>query len=193
MLITRDMLDRIVSGDITLQFRRWKRPTVKTGGTLKTARGVLAIDDVAEVEIESITTRAAKQAGFASRDELVSVLNQRAGGSIYRVKLHYAGEDPRIALRSNTSLTADDVAMLTKKLERFDTASKRGPWTRATLEIIREQPATRAGDLASSLDMERVWFKTNVRKIKNLGLTESLEIGYRLSPRGKALMKRLGW
>ena len=31
-------------------------------------------------------------------------------------------------------------------------------------------------------------FKRDVRKLKELGLTESLEIGYRLSPRGVAFM-----
>jgi hypothetical protein len=34
-------------------------------------------------------------------------------------------------------------------------------------------------------------FKTNVRKLKELGLTESLEVGYRLSPRGKTGIERL--
>jgi ribosomal protein S19E (S16A) len=29
-----------------------------------------------------------------------------------------------------------------------------------------------------------------VRKLKELGLTESLEVGYRLSPRGRALLDR---
>jgi ribosomal protein S19E (S16A) len=39
---------------------------------------------------------------------------------------------------------------------------------------------------------ERHPFKTDVRKLKELGLTESLEVGYRLSPRGQALLERLG-
>ena len=32
-------------------------------------------------------------------------------------------------------------------------------------------------------------FKVNVRKLKGLGLAESLEVGYRLSPRGRALLE----
>ena len=35
-------------------------------------------------------------------------------------------------------------------------------------------------------------FKTDVRKLKELGLTESLEVGYRLSPRGEAVLRALG-
>ena len=50
----------------------------------------------------------------------------------------------------------------------------------------------RAGDLAASAGRERHPFKTDVRKLKELGLTESLEVGYRLSPRGRALLERLG-
>ena len=38
---------------------------------------------------------------------------------------------------------------------------------------------------------ERLVFKQNVRKLKTLGLTESLEVGYRLSPRGMALLEKL--
>ncbi len=37
---------------------------------------------------------------------------------------------------------------------------------------------------------ETAWFKTNVRKLKALGLTESLEVGYRLSPRGRAFLEK---
>jgi len=37
---------------------------------------------------------------------------------------------------------------------------------------------------------ERLDFKRDVRKLKNLCLTESLEVGYRLSPLGRALLKR---
>jgi hypothetical protein len=44
----------------------------------------------------------------------------------------------------------------------------------------------RAGDLAVELGREREPFKIDVRKLKNLGLTTSLEVGYRLSPRGEA-------
>ena len=47
----------------------------------------------------------------------------------------------------------------------------------------------RAGDLADALGRERLPFKADVRKLKALGLTESLPIGYRLSPRGEAFLR----
>ena len=48
----------------------------------------------------------------------------------------------------------------------------------------------RAGDLAAELGPGALAFKADVRKLKALGLTESLEIGYRLSPRGRAWLDR---
>jgi len=39
--------------------------------------------------------------------------------------------------------------------------------------------------------LEKEAFKLNVRKLKNLGLTESLGTGYRISPRGRSVLERL--
>lgn len=85
----------------------------------------------------------------------------------------------------------DEDAALIARLDRFDRASSRGPWTRETLAIIGANPARRAADLAAALGRETAPFKRDVRKLKELGLTESLEIGYRLSPRGVALLESL--
>ncbi|HET9558634.1 MAG TPA: hypothetical protein VFS70_15950, partial [Actinomycetota bacterium] len=80
---------------------------------------------------------------------------------------------------------------LVARLARLDRASSHGPWTRATLELIASHPERRAGDLAAMVGREIQPFKTDVRKLKALGLTESLEVGYRLSPRGQALLAQL--
>ena len=52
----------------------------------------------------------------------------------------------------------------------------------------RSRTGVRAADLAESFGRETQPFKTDVRKLKNLGLTISLEVGYRLSPRGAAYL-----
>ena len=83
----------------------------------------------------------------------------------------------------------DDIKL---RLNRFDAASGVGNWTFRTLELIREHPGVLAAELAKKCDMDKPRFKTNVRKLKNLGLTISLEVGYMLSPRGIAFMKQLG-
>ena len=57
------------------------------------------------------------------------------------------------------------------------------------LALIADRPAVRAPDLAASLGRDTLTFKRDVRKLKELGLTESLEVGYRISPRGAALLR----
>jgi hypothetical protein len=188
VLIKRDVLDEIEAGRVDLQFRRWRRPSVKKGGTLRTAAGTLAIDTVDVVDVNAITQGDAERAGYESRDDLVAALDARSDGQVYRVRLHYQGVDDRIALREHADLGAAEIEQIAGMLDRLDRASTRGPWTRAYLEMISDHPAVRAPDLAASVGRETQPFKTDVRKLKNLGLTESLAVGYRISPRGKAFL-----
>ena len=187
MLIRQATLQEIVHGQVDLVFRRWARPTVRTGGTLLSAGQLLAIDHVDKVTRRSITDDEARRAGFRTRADLYRMLDERPDGDIYRVALYYLGPDPRIDLRERP-LDDADVAALTKRLARLDA---KGPWTRATLQLIADNPAVRAGDLAASVGRETAPFKIDVRKLKNLGLTESLEIGYRISPRGQQYLDAL--
>jgi hypothetical protein len=190
MLLKRATLDGIMSGAITLQFRRWRRPTVKSGGTLLTQIGVLAIEDVAVVLRRKITSTDARSAGFPTLQALLAALDAVEVGDIYRVRLSYLGADPRVALRNEQP---DDVELdrILGRLEAFDARSPQGPWTETTLRVIAARPQELAAHLATEVGMERAHFKTRVRKLKALGLTESLDIGYRLSPRGEAVLGRL--
>jgi hypothetical protein len=110
---------------------------------------------------------------------------------VYRVGFRRLDEpDPRDLLAADDALTDDDVTALDQRLDRLDRANATGPWTAATLAVIADRPGTRAADLAASLGRETLPFKLDVRKLKNLGLTHSLEVGYRLSPRGTAYRAR---
>ncbi len=192
MLLKGRTLERIVSGDVTLQFRRWKRPTVRAGGTLLTFRGQLAIDAVDLVEEQDITEGEAVAAGYASRAELVEALAPRRDETrVYRVALRFAGPDPREALR-NRIPEDGELSEVVRKLDGWDARAASGPWTRRVLAAIRDRPEERAADLAVVVGMEKEPFKAKVRKLKGLGLTESLEAGYRLSPRGERVLDELG-
>lgn len=191
MLLKRKVLNGIADGCITLAFRRWKRPTVKAGGTLRTVIGLLAIESVDAVDEKKITTQDAQRAGYESRRELLAELNARQEGKLYRIALHYAGDDPRHALREQDDLSDDEINTLKTKLSRMDSRGSQGPWTTTILELIAKHPGTRAAELAETMGMEVKRFKTNVRKLKELGLTESLKVGYRLSPRGKVVFGRV--
>ncbi len=187
MLLNRRALDGIEAGEIDLAFRRWKKPTVKAGGTLRSRAGVLAIDSVEPTSERRITTEDARRAGFPSKAELLRSL--RPDGRLYRIEFRRIGDDPRAALRERTEISAEERAELDARLDRMDRA-RGDPWTRQVLQLIAERPETHAADLAASLGREKLPFKRDVRKLKELGLTESLLVGYRLSPRGRAYLRR---
>jgi len=186
MLINADDFEAIVSGRVDTAFRRWIKPTVKAGGTLTTSAGVLAIDAVDVVALNGVTAEDLKRAGFDARDSLDTMLGDRKG-SLYRIRLHYLGEDPRIALRESAALTDADANSIGQTLARMDGTT---PWVQRTLQLIGEREGHSAQELAGVLGVEKLKFKSNVRRLKALGLTESLDVGYRLSPRGRAWLDR---
>jgi hypothetical protein len=193
MLFPKRVWDGLVDGSVTVAFRYWRRPAVKTSGTQMTPVGVLAIDAVERVAMRAITPADARAAGYDTRAALVADLARyrRPGTALYRIAFHHAGEDPRRALREDDRVGARELQEIGARLARLDRSSRHGPWTRAVLELIRDNPATLAADLARPRGRETLHFKADVRKLKTLGLTESLRVGYRLSPRGRAVLRRL--
>jgi hypothetical protein len=188
MLLQQRTLHGLRDGSITLAFRRWRRPTVRSGGTLLTAAGELEIVAVSRTALDDISPEDARRAGFASLADLHAFLNERSEGEIYRIEFGALRADPRVALREDANLPAPERQSLTIRLGRLD-AGAAEPWTRRTLAAIRARPGVRARDLCRELGQEREVFKANVRKLKALGLTQSLEVGYRLSPRGAAFFE----
>jgi hypothetical protein len=178
MLFRRPQLDAIAAGKVDLAFRRWDRPRARAGGQQRTAVGVIAIDAVEQVD--DLTEAEARRAGFASRADVLSAFARR-DGDLYRIELHLEGPDPRIALRERPA-AGEELAELRRRVERM------GPWPMLYLHTIAEQPGVRAPDLAAGFGLDTRTFKTRVRRLKELGLTESLNPGYRLSPRGEAFL-----
>jgi hypothetical protein len=179
----------IADGSITLTFRRWKRRQAIAGHRYRTGGGIIEADAVDIVDPATVTDAQARRAGHASREALLAGLRGGDELPLYRVAFHLVDEpDPRAELAATDRLTAEDVADIDRRLARLDRASPIGPWTATTLRLIADRPAVRAADLAASVDRDRAGFKLDVRKLKNLGLTISLERGYRLSPRGAAYL-----
>lgn len=183
-------LEGIADGSIDRAFRRWDRPRVKAGGRQVTSIGVIGFESVEPVAREAVTDAEAAAAGFESAEQLLGFLDRRDAVQIYRVMLRVVGPDPRVALRQALPDEAE-IERLCGRLARLDRVSSHGPWTQQALELIDTHPGRRAGDLAEMAGRERLPFKVDVRKLKQLGLTESLPIGYRLSPRGRMLLERL--
>ena len=179
MLFRRLELEGIAAGTITLAFRRWERPRVLPGGTQRTAVGVIAFGEVRVVQ--TVSDQDARRAGQRSAAALLAGLRS-GSGDVYRIEVHLAGPDPRVALRAREP-AADELDAVRSHLARV------GPWTYDVLTAIGDRPGVRAADLAESLGRQKGPFKLDVRKLKELGLTQSLRVGYRLSPRGRAVLR----
>jgi hypothetical protein len=189
MLFEQRFWEPIARGEVTVTFRRWKRRQAIAGHRYRTARAIIEADAVDVVTIDDITDDDARAGGYDDRGALIADLRGTPDLDLYRIRFHVVDEpDPRAELAADAALTAADRAEIDRRLDRLDQASGHGPWTRATLRLIARMPAIRAGDLADEVGRERLPFKTDVRKLKNLGLTISLGVGYELSPRGQAYL-----
>ena len=95
MLIKLEILEAIKRGDITLQFRRWTRPSVKAGGTLKTKVGLLRIGSITAMSPGEVTVEDARKAGFNDVTEFQDWLaTMKEGPLFHRIEVSYAGPAP---------------------------------------------------------------------------------------------------
>lgn len=193
MLFIKRFWQPIREGEVTMAFRRWKAPQVLPRRRYRTPAGIIEVESLDVISEADISDTEARRAGHPDAMTLLADLPIRPGLPLYRIVFHVVNEpDPREELAARSELTPTEVAEITKRLDRLDRSSSHGPWTRDVLEAIATNPGRRAPDLAQLFGKETPPFKTDVRKLKNLGLTVSLRIGYRLSPRGEAYLQRLG-
>lgn len=185
----------LLDGTVTVTFRRWDKPHVKVGGRYRCHPiGVLQVDKVDKIRARDIVDDDVSRAGFATRAELFAYIasardEDRISPSevLYRVELHHGGDGDRVDLALEAELSPSDVEQIKSKLERLDAND---PWTARTLAIIDKNPRVAASRLAEKLGRETAPFKVDVRKLKKLGLTQSFEVGYEISPRGRSYLER---
>jgi hypothetical protein len=176
-------------GSITVAFRRWRRAQVVAGHQYRTGSGMVRAESVETISPADITDDLANAAGFPSAAAAVADLRGDAGLPLYCIRFRALDSpDPRDELASSADLSDADLAAIASRLARLDKASKRGPWTTRVLETIASRPAVSSAILAPDLDWDRPDFKLHVRRLKALGLTISLDVGYRISPRGAAYL-----
>jgi hypothetical protein len=192
LLFQKRFHEGLKSGEVTLTFRRWERPHVKPGGRYRCHPiGVLVVESIERVRLADISVADARKTGFASRDELVDYIRSGPGGDVtdetelFRVQLHHGGEEDRVDSALDADLSPDDIEAIKARLARMDAKEK---WTAITLALIDKHPRIAASQLARKLGRETLPFKVDVRKLKRLGLTQSFEVGYEVSPRGRAYM-----
>jgi hypothetical protein len=187
VLISPATATGIADGSVTLAFRRWDRPRMRPGSTQRTVAGVVRIDTVEEIDPATLTEDDARRAGVRSLAALRRLLDRRDGAHVFRMQVSLAGADPRVSLREQAELSGADRTAIDERLHRWD-AARGAPWTREILRLIAERPGVRAPDLAASIGRDTLPFKRDVRKLKELGLTTSLPVGYEISPRGRAYL-----
>jgi IS5 family transposase len=187
VLFSMDAWPGLADGSITLTFRTWTSPQAKVGGRYRVGGMLLEAVAVDRIPTAAITDADARRAGATDRAALLARLGDV--DEAWRVELRHLGPDDRIARREDDELGPDELAAIRARLDRFD---RSGAWTRSTLRLIERYPGVVSTALARHAGAERAAFKLNVRKLKELGLTESLTVGYRLSPRGEAVLRTLG-
>lgn len=190
MLFKGVHLQGIKSREITLAFRKWQKVSVKSGSLLHTSVGLLEIGKIEAVNENDITDKEAVQAGFTEKKQLLKSFTHNSTGTIFKISVRYHAEDPRIKLREQTGLLEQQFEDLKARLERLDLYSKQGHWTEKILLTIKDNPNLHAIGIAKLTGFEKEWLKLNIRKLKNLGLTISHNVGYELSPLGNEYLNK---
>ena len=189
MLFEQRLRDGLRDGTITVAFRRWRRPQVVAGHHYRTGAGMVCAESIDEVTTAEITPGQAKAAGYPDTSALLADLRGDPALPLYMIRFRPLDQpDPRDELAATTTLTDQQSDAIAARLARMDAASKRGPWTATILAQIAEKPAVSSVFLAEAIGWERPDFKLHVRRLKELGLTISLDVGYRISPRGRAYL-----
>jgi hypothetical protein len=191
MLFQRRFHERIRSGEIRCTVRIWQRSHVKVGGRYALGGGAIVVDKIQETRIDDITAALARRCGFASLADLLKTAKHGPGERVFVIDFHYDGKAGARPKPETDAVSTEEIAKLVQRLEAMDQRSQIGAWTLATLRAIEARPGVLAAKLARSLGRPRDEFKRDVRKLKTLGLTFSLEIGYRLTPKGEALLASL--
>jgi hypothetical protein len=190
MLFTAATLRGLNEGRVSCTYRRWDVVRPKVGSRFTTSAGVVEVTSISRTDEQRLTEQDAAEAGFDSVADLIKWCRAKGNGDLYRIGITLAGPDPRIELRRKDNLDPADVTTLNAKLDRMDRAAE-NPWTRNTLQQIQRMPGVVSTELAVEVGQERQAYKIRVRRLKALGLTESLDRGYRLSPRGQAYLAAL--
>jgi hypothetical protein len=190
MLFTAATLRGLNEGRVSCTYRRWDVVRPKVGSRFTTSAGVVEVTSISRADEQQLTEQDAAEAGFDSVADLIKWCRAKGNGDLYRIGITLAGPDPRIELRRKDNLDPADVTTLNAKLDRMDRAAE-NPWTRNTLRQIQRMPGVVSTELAAEVGQERQAYKIRVRRLKALGLTESLDRGYRLSPRGQGYLAAL--
>lgn len=98
MEFSKELRDDVLSGDITVSFRLWRRPKVKAGGRYPVGPGYIEVDAVELMPFSAITATDLRRSGELDRE----TLRRRAAHAgpiaadtlLYRVEFHVVPGEP---------------------------------------------------------------------------------------------------
>lgn len=184
MLFKPRFVPGLLDGTTRVTFRAWKRPQVREGGEYRIPDGTLIVDSIGRQWVSELTETDAQASGNRSLQELHAFLGDAR--EVYRIEFHVRPGEP---VKPAANLTADDAL---ERVQRMDASATKPGWASRALALIDRHPGRRAPDLAEIEQRPTQPFKADVRRLKALGLTESLEVGYRLTSLGREVLQRLG-
>lgn len=93
MLLKLELLEDVKAGKVDLVFRRWSRPSVKAGGTLKTRLGVMSIGAIDDMDPDDVSDAEAKRAGFRDVADFRRWLDTMKPGHLFqRIEVRFADD-----------------------------------------------------------------------------------------------------
>jgi hypothetical protein len=181
----------ISRGEVTRTVRAWSRPQARVGGRYAVGGTLIEVTAIGQRQLAELTEEDAKHCGVTSTAALVAEMGRTSRGQtpehVWVIDFRAVGPVPA---REPVGVSAEAVGIARKKLEAMD-ARAPTPWTGMFLALIGARPAVAARYLAEDVGMERLAFKADVRRLKALGLTNSLEVGYELTELGRAVMEAM--
>ncbi|MER6990351.1 hypothetical protein ABT337_10720 [Saccharopolyspora hirsuta] len=186
-MLSKRILRGVAAGEITEAYLRWPSRLAEPGSQLSTAVGLIGIGAVVRVDPAELTDADARRAGFGSAAGLRSSLDKHGRGEVYRLVLSFDGPAPQVVSQP-VVLGVSERAAIDRELARLDVSAPRGPWTRQVLEVLRRRPGVRAAELAAEQNRPVSRCKSDVWRLRELGLVEPVADGFGLSARGRAFL-----
>ncbi|HZR25350.1 MAG TPA: hypothetical protein VFA59_17270 [Vicinamibacterales bacterium] len=89
MVFTKRLRPRIKSGRIRCSVRVWTHPHVKVGGRYAMDEGSIVVDSIEQITMKKITHDLARESGFDSVEDLLTIAKHGKGQNVYLIRFHY--------------------------------------------------------------------------------------------------------
>lgn len=89
MLFAKPLRERIRRGRIRCTVRIWTGPKVKVGGRYRMDEGHVVVESIERIRLRDISRDLARESGFDSVEDLLTVARHGPGRTVYLIRFHY--------------------------------------------------------------------------------------------------------